>query len=147
MQTRQMNAVEVTGLKIRTNNMQELHPDTGKIGKLWERFFTEIYPYLGEQPQLYGVYTNYYSDGSGEFDVIAGTSETLEHVDCVTLGISAGRYLIFTAQGKMPMVAFKLWLKVLEYFDQEDCPYERAFTTDFESYKSMNELEIAIAIK
>ncbi|EEY45345.1 bacterial transcription activator [Vibrio cholerae] len=55
--------------------------------------------------------------------------------------------MTFSATGEMPQVVIELWGDVWRYFGSESCPYKRAYTTDFEYYKSASEVEISIAIK
>ncbi|HFG1933513.1 TPA: AraC family transcriptional regulator, partial [Vibrio cholerae] len=51
------------------------------------------------------------------------------------------------ATGEMPQVVIDLWNEVWNYFASEHCPHERAYTTDFEYYKSANSVEISIAVR
>ena len=44
-----------------------------KIAGLWQQFYTDIAPNLTPSSQVYGVYTHYESDVTGEFDVFACT--------------------------------------------------------------------------
>lgn len=47
----------------------------------------------------------------------------------------------------MPQTVISLWEKIWDFFSSADCAYSRAYTTDFEYYKSESEVEISIAIK
>ncbi len=149
MQTRKIEGFEVTGISGRTTNENEMNPATAKIGPLWEAFFADVAPKLSEKSHVYGVYTNYETDWTGAFDVLV-CSDTLQagdFADSVKGKIEAGQYLVFTAKGKMPQIVIELWEEILKYFDSESCSHQRAYTTDFEYYKSENEVEIYIALK
>ena len=47
----------------------------------------------------------------------------------------------------MPQVVIETWSQIWDYFSNADTGYQRAFTTNFEIYKSPTEIEIYIAIK
>ena len=149
MRVHEIIGFEVTGFITRTTNADEVDSSTAKIEKLWQQFYSNAAPMLNLESKIYGIYTNYESDFSGAFDIIAGSdtfsSETL--ADAVKVKIAGGRYITFCATGEMPSTVINLWLDVWNYFAHEDCVYKRAYTTDFEYYKSANEVEISIAIK
>ncbi len=136
----------INGLKIRTKNTAEINPDTQKIAPLWERFFEEIVPTVSTGTFMYGVYSNYESDASGEFDVLAGVEglEEGEGMDSVT--IEAGRYLKFSVKGEMPQAIIDAWGKIWVYFEDPSIDERRAYETDFEVYKSAYEAEIYIGV-
>jgi predicted transcriptional regulator YdeE len=145
----EVNSINVTGLVVRTTNADEMNQSTAKIGSLWENFYKNASPNLSENSKVYGLYTNYESDAAGAFDVVA-CSDTLspEVLDgSVKFQISAGKYLKFSAKGEMPQVVINLWGEIWEYFNSDGCSHERAYTTDFECYKSESEVEIFIALK
>ncbi|MCE0495452.1 GyrI-like domain-containing protein [Vibrio salinus] len=145
----EVTGFDVTGFAIRTTNADEMNPSTAKIGDLWAKFYANAMPELNEKSKVYGVYTNYESDFSGAFDVIACSDTVLpEKVsDSVRAGVVSGQYVRFSATGEMPQVVIDLWGEVWRYFGSENCAHERAYTTDFEYYKSANEIEIFIAVK
>ncbi|MGO4095949.1 GyrI-like domain-containing protein [Vibrio cholerae] len=144
-----MNGFEVSGFIIRTNNADEITTSTAKIRDLWVRFYENAAPNLNEESKVFGLYTNYESDFTGAFDVIA-CSDTLSPEllpDSVQVTVASGKYVTFSATGEMPQVVIELWGDVWRFFGSESCPYKRAYTTDFEYYKSASEVEISIAIK
>lgn len=144
-----MNGFDVSGFIIRTNNADEITTSTAKIRDLWVRFYENAAPNLNEESKVFGLYTNYESDFTGAFDVIA-CSDTLSPEilpDSVQVTVASGKYVTFSATGEMPQVVIELWGDVWRYFGSESCPYKRAYTTDFEYYKSASEVEISIAIK
>ncbi|HGS4803246.1 TPA: GyrI-like domain-containing protein, partial [Vibrio cholerae] len=67
--------------------------------------------------------------------------------DSVQVTVASGKYVTFSATGEIPQVVIELWGDVWRYFGSGSCPYKRAYTTDFEYYKSASEIEISIAIK
>ncbi|GEM77406.1 GyrI-like domain-containing protein [Vibrio sagamiensis] len=149
MNISEVNGFEVTGFAIRTTNADEVDPSTAKIGELWAKFYTNAAPKLNEKSKVFGIYTNYESDFTGVFDVIA-CSDTLSPEilpDSVKVNVISGKYVTFSASGEMPQVVIDLWGKVWNYFSSENCLYERAYTTDFEYYKSAHEVEISIAVR
>ncbi|MBC5830881.1 GyrI-like domain-containing protein [Vibrio metschnikovii] len=149
MNLQKINALKVSGISVRTTNVHEMDLSTSKISYAWEKFNEDMYPLLSPVSKVYGLYTHYSSDFRGEFDVIACASNIdptgLEH--SVTSEIKSGVYLVFKRKGHMPQVVSDLWQEVWRYFSSVDCTHTRAYTTDFEYYKSNNEVEIFIAIK
>lgn len=133
------------GFTVRTKNVDEMNPTTAKIGPCWNRFFTEIAPSLELNSKMYGLYSNYESDASGEFDVTACTNQKINDSKPVT--IKKGKYLVFSAKGEMPQVVIETWGEVWNYFTRSDREHERAYVTDFEFYKSGDEVEVYIGIK
>jgi len=139
----------VKGIKVRTKNADEMSSDTSKISGLWQRFYVDVAPRLGKEASVLGVYCNYESDFTGEFDVVAGSdmleSDVASDFDSIT--IQAGRYLVFEGKGSMPQAVIYTWSRIWEYFSSSEPEYIRAYTTDFELYKSDSEIQIFIAIK
>jgi len=137
----------IVGLKVRTKNEDEMNPETAKIGALWQNFFTNIMPTLGETPPpLYGVYTNYESDAMGMFDVLVGAQEVEQTKDRVSIALEEGRYLCFKAKGELPQAVIETWGEIWAYFADENSQEKRAYKTDFEKYISQDEAEIYIGI-
>ena len=144
-----VDSFDVTGIAVRTDNASETDPTTAKIASLWEQFYSELAPKLDQKARVFGLYTHYESDHTGLFDVVA-CSDSLAPLDSHDLSrfqIHSGDYLVFRGTGEMPKVVFDLWSQVWEYFSVAECEHKRAFTTDFELYKSHNEIEIYIAIE
>lgn len=138
----------VTGIKTRTNNKNEISGSQAKIGELWQQFYEKIADKLTEKSSVYGVYSGYESDHKGDFDVIVAANElSVEQPELHQIEVQEGDYLVFSANGKMPEVVIELWNNIWQYFESENCQHVRAFTTDFEFYKSPAEIEIYIAIR
>lgn len=151
MQVVEIKSFTVHGLSVRTKNVNEMQPATAKIGPLWGDFFQHIIPKLKEGALSYGVYSQYESDFNGEFTVLAGADSASvidvadrEGLDSVV--IASGTYLVFSKKGVMPQAVIEAWGDVWKYFSDENCAHQRAYTTDFESYVSMDEVNIYIAI-
>lgn len=146
-------ALEVAGIAIRTNNASERDPATARIPGLWKRFFGENI--AGQIPNgkpgaaPLGVYTDYESDHTGPYSLIAGLEtsapEPVPH-GMRRLTIPAGRYLVFTAAGPMPQALIAGWMHIWSYFST-DTRYRRAYTADFERYAGPERVEIHIAVK
>lgn len=140
---------QIQGLSIRTNNATEMQPETGKIGQLYDTFGQQVMVDYEKGANLYGVYYNYESDHNGDFSVLVGSTAdrltTTAKLELVTL--QAGNYLVFSSKGSMPQTVIDLWGTIWNYFSDGKAEYERAYTTDFERYIGVDEVEIYIAIK
>ncbi|MBY7660201.1 GyrI-like domain-containing protein [Vibrio cyclitrophicus] len=149
MKVETIEAVKAYGFSVRTTNQDEVDPTKAKIGQLWQGFFDQAFPKLTPDSKVYGVYTNYESDFTGEFDVIACanalTDQDLNNL--IETKIEAGKYLTFSAEGELPQAVIDLWGEVWTYFNSPDCSHVRTYTTDFECYKGETEVEISIAIQ
>ena len=138
----------IQGLSTRTNNSNEFDPKTSKIGKLHHTFDTQVTVNYKEGARVYAIYYDFASDMHGDYTVLAGTDTvestqtTLEEVHTVE-----GEYLCFKAKGEVPAIVFEAWQKVWDYFQDAKLEAQRAYTTDFEYYKSTDEIEIYISMK
>lgn len=149
-----MNLVDVTsktinGLQIVTDNATEMDPDKGKIGPLWQTFDNEVPVDYKNGERVYGVYSNYESDHTGKFSVLAGFDgrSLPSNVSLKQITIPAGKYLVFTHKGEMPQIAIDAWTEVWQYFANPQAEYQRMFSTDFEYYPYGNEIAVHIAVK
>lgn len=142
-------ATEINGIQVRTSNHIEMSDDNGRIASLWGRFERQIAPQLKQGSRVFGVYSDYESDLNGQFDVLAGTDQKGLEVDSdlASRPIQAGRYLVFPARGELPMSVVVAWQDVWAYFQRNDCPYQRAYTTDFELYTAKDNAELYIAVR
>lgn len=134
----------IRGVQTRTQNADEMNPETQKIAPLWDKFYTEIMPTLKEGTALYGVYHHYESDAGGMFDVLAGSEQEGDDLASVTL--QEGRYLKFPVKGEMPQAMIDAWGQVWAYFDDPSIDERRAYETDFEHYLSEDEADIYIGV-
>lgn len=137
---------EVRGLAVRTKNADEMNQQTAKIGGVWQKFYETVAPNLKDGTTIFGVYYDYESDATGEFNVLAGTDAVENMAELETIKIQAGNYLLFTNQGEMPQVVIDTWSEVWNYFSSADAKQTRAYTTDFERYRGPDEIEIYIAV-
>ena len=135
-----IESFSISGLKIRTNNALEAS-SAGKIPALWGQFYSsQTMPAV----LVYGVYSDYESDASGDFTVTAGTKcAELAKSD---ISIKAGTYLVFPASGPMPAAIIDAWKAVWEHFSHPQS-YERSYETDFEEYSGQDSARICIGIK
>lgn len=139
----------VYGLKTRTKNADEMNPSTAKMSELWQSFYSQLGSSLKNASRIYGVYTNYESDMNGSFDVYAGTDllDNSSEKNLTNVSIQKGKYLVFSSKGEMPQAVITAWTEIWNYFSSPTCPYQRAYTTDFEFYKTDREVEVFIAVK
>lgn len=146
------------GISVRTTNLAETSFETAKLGRLWQKFYQNHVEHLSEGEDIYGVFHNYESeDLVGAFDVVASWN-TANHEDndkssaeLVTVTIPAGKYLVFTEEGRMPNTVMNAWEKAWEYFHNPDCAHTRTFNVDFEHYIGGNleygQLDLYIGIE
>ena len=122
MKTTQVKSKTITGLQVRTKNEDEMNPEVAKIGALWQNFFANIMPTLGETPPpLYGVYSNYESDAHGEFDVLVGAEEVVQTKERASVTLKESKYLCFKAKGELPQSVIETWGEIWAYFSDENC--------------------------
>lgn len=139
---------EIFGFSARTNNENEMNPGAGKIPGLVEKFDTSTSVNYQEGARVYSVYYDYETDASGCYSVLVGADDIESSTgELASVKIKEGNYLVFSARGQVPQILFETWSEIWNYFSRQDCPYSRAFTTDFEFYKNQNHIEIHIAIK
>ncbi|WP_085297460.1 GyrI-like domain-containing protein [Cognaticolwellia mytili] len=147
MLLKDFQSTNILGLSIRTSNQDEMIPSEAKIGDLWAQFYSEYGGKLTEKSNVYGVYTDYASDFNGQYSVYAA-ADTLDASDeLIALTLSAGKYLVFSAQGEIPGSVIALWKHIWHYFSSGETAHERAYTTDFEHFKSATSVDIYIALK
>lgn len=142
-----MEEKKINGLITRTKNKDEMIPEKSKIATLWKSFDGKVLVDYKNGSRVFGVYYNYESDANGEFSVLAGSDQPDENNDLSTISIPAGKYLVFEAKGEMPQVVIDTWGEIWNYFSSGKAEYEREYSTDFEYYKSGNEIEVCIAVK
>lgn len=143
-----VNEKNIFGLVERTNNKSEMNPQTGKIASLVERFDASVSVNYRNGARVFTVYSEYETDASGDYSVLVGTDKVeSSRVELESVKIQEGNYLVFSAQGQIPNIVFDTWFEIWSYFENKNCPHIRGYTTDFEFYKSQNEIEIHIAIQ
>ena len=135
------NEIKLVGLTTRTNNHNEMNPETGKIGGMVGEFFGNQWASKitnRKNPDVtLSVYTEYASDEHGDYTYFIGEEVSdFDHVpkDMKTLIIPASRYQKFTTpSGKMPDVVIQAWQKIWA-MTSEDFGGKRAYQADFEVY-------------
>jgi predicted transcriptional regulator YdeE len=149
--------MHVVGIEVRTKSALEANPATARIADLWNRFFhdkvSEKIAHREDASAVLGVYTNYESDHTGFYTLIVGVQ--VQNAKAIPTGmvgvtIPAAEYLVFSAPGKIPDAIIAAWGRVWDHFAQSSA-LERAFTTDFELYRTGStgetSAEIYVAIK
>ena len=137
----------VSGISTVTNNEFEMSEENGKIAQLWEEYFAkDVYKKTFDKANndfMFGVYSDYESDASGNYKVTVGVEVTKPKNAIV---IEDKKYLVFTKKGELPMVVVELWEEIWDYFEKNN-EYERSFEIDFEKYTKEDEIEIYVSIK
>ena len=133
-------AIVCKGISTRTTNNAEISHDTAKLGRLWQKFYQNHKEHLSEGEDSYGIFHNYESDDLvGAFDVVAGWKVDSEQEqqstgNLVTVNIPAGKYLVFSEEGRMPNTVMNAWEKAWTYFNDRTCEHVRTYNVDFEHY-------------
>jgi predicted transcriptional regulator YdeE len=142
-----IDSKSIFGLVLRTSNATELDPKTAQIAQFVQEVDREVKINYREGRRAYSVYHNYESDMSGEFDILMGSDEIEYSTQPLrTVTIEAGHYLEFEAEGEMPEMVIELWMQIWAYFSSDTCKYKRRYTTDFEYYKTANQVSVFIAV-
>lgn len=149
---RQVETFRVAGIGVRTSNAAEASAATARLGLLWGRFFSEGIPgkvarRVLDSP-IFGVYSEYVSDLNGEYSVTAGVAvepDPTEGDEFQYVDVAGGEYLVFEGKGPMPQVVIETWKTVWDYFS-EATTFKRAYITDFELYRGMDEVAIHISV-
>ena len=150
LKRQQIESFTVSGVQVRTTNAAEHKPDTAKIGPMWGQFFgkelAETIPGKSAHSPIYGVYSAYESDASGQFDVTAGVAVKKPAENFKSIVIDAGDYLVFEAQGPMPEAVISTWGKVWSFFEANP-QIQRRYATDFEAYTGPEAVSIYIGVR
>lgn len=138
----QLSEIKLIGLKIRTNNQDEMDPSKSKIGPLagsyWSNDTASVFQHRSSAGMTYSVYTEYESDETGEYTYFIGEQvDSFEGQDLeafATLTIPASDYAKFTTEpGAMPDVVISAWMKIWKMTDA-DFGGKRKYIADFEVY-------------
>lgn len=133
----------VTGLSIRTKNSDEFNPETAKLPGLWQQFLNTD---LVNNPNIYGVYSNYVSDVNDFYTVTVGVDLKNVEAHSSSVVIREGNYLAFNGQGPIPAAVVETWQKIWSFFESNS-EYERSYVSDFEQYNSPEDVTIYIGVK
>jgi len=148
----EVDAKTIAGMSLRTNNGRESNPEKATIPTMWKNFFEyNVMAAIPKQirPQVvYGVYYNYESDSTGDYDLLIGlqSAATEKPANLNLVEIKSGKYLVFKVQEASPEGIKETWAAIEGYFETEST-YRRAFTTDFEVYRGQSDIAIYIAVK
>ncbi len=141
-QKTQLPMITLVGLTARTNNANEMNPNTSKIGVLagsyWKNQVAQEIQHRAKPGVTYAVYTDYESDEHGDYTYFIGEAvdslqdQNLEKFKTMT--IPAGHYTKFTTEpGKMPEVVISAWQKIWA-MKENDLGGKRNYVADFEVY-------------
>jgi predicted transcriptional regulator YdeE len=133
--------IKLVGLTARTNNKNEMNPQTSKIDKLAGRYWSNNIAAQISSRKNAGVtlsaYTDYESNEHGDYTYFIG--EEVNSFDNIPsefqkLIIPASKYQKFTTlPGKMPAVVINAWQKIWG-MSPADMGGKRTYQTDFEIY-------------
>jgi predicted transcriptional regulator YdeE len=143
-----LESLRITGLRTRTCNADEMQAGTARLGMLWSDFAHRLAPQLLPHSVVYGVYHHYESDAHGAYDVIAGSPSLADSAPAglAQVTLAPGQYLVFEAQGVMPLAVLQAWSAVWAHFADPACVHRRAFTTDFERYDALDRVSVCVAL-
>lgn len=133
--------IKLVGLKVRTNNKNELGSLEGKIFPCVQQYFHQQLfnkiPNRKNPGTTLCVYTEYESDHKGDYTYFIGEAvDSFDGVpeDLQTLIIPTQNYIKFTTEpGAMPGVLTEAWTSILGMSPKE-LGGKRAYRADFELY-------------
>ena len=158
MQKQKTSLTELTlvGLAMRTNNQDEMNPQTAKIGNKIAEYFEDQanhgIQHRSKPGVTYCAYTEFESDEHGEYTYFIGEAvdsldgQDLENYKAIT--IPAGSYQKFTTEpGQMPNIVISAWQEIWQ-MNTDDFEGVRRYHTDFEIYdeRAANPNEAAVDI-
>lgn len=133
--------IKLIGLSVRTNNKDEMNPQTSKIGDLmgryWEQNLAAQIPNRKNPGVTLSVYTEYDSNEHGDYTYFLGEEvDAFENIPnhFQTLIIPASKYQKFTTPaGQIPGVIINAWQQIWQ-MTSDDFGGNRAYQADFELY-------------
>jgi predicted transcriptional regulator YdeE len=133
--------IKLVGLKVRTNNKNEIEPLEGKIFPYVHKYFNQNIaakiPNRKKPGTTFCAYTEYESDHTGDYTYFIG--EEVTSFDEIPAGlekftIQPQHYSKFTTEsGAMPDVVRNAWKKIWQLTDKE-LGGQRRYHADFEIY-------------
>lgn len=152
--------IKLVGLSVRTNNKNEMDPQTAKIaelaGQFWNQNVASQIMNRKNPGVTLSVYTEYDSNEHGDYIYFIG--EEVSSFGNIPNGlreliIPAAKYQKFTTpSGEMPEVVIHAWQQIWK-MTADDLGGERAYSADFEVYDerahtpASTSLDIYIGIK
>lgn len=136
-----LEEIKLVGLKVRTNNKNELGSLEGKIFHCVQHYFQQQLfnqiPNRKNPGTTLCVYTEYETDHTGDYTYYIGEAVTSFDglpKDLETLTIPAQNYTKFTTKpNSMPNVLTDAWTHILK-MSPKDLNGHRAYRADFEVY-------------
>lgn len=128
------------GVSVRTNNAQEMNPETAEIGGLVARYYEEQVAHsLAHRVSpgiTYVVYTHFDSDEHGDYTCFIGEAvdplKAQASEDLDTLRIAASTYAKLTVgPGQMPAMVIAAWQRIWA-MSPADLGGKRTYRADFE---------------
>ena len=138
----ELGELMLVGLTARTNNANEMNPNTSKIGALagsyWESQVANGFQNRTNPGVTYSIYTEYESDEHGEYTYFIGeVVVSLDNQDLSqfqTLVIPKSSYQKFTtAPGEIPNIVISSWQEIWG-MNESDFGGRRQYIADFEVY-------------
>lgn len=139
-----LEAFSLVGSKIRTSNSN----NGNDIGSHWHTAFQN--PALlaitdKKSGMPFGLYANYESDHTGEFDHLVAFDGVSSDDSLDTVNIHESDYLVFDASGEQPNGVINTWGEIWSYFKNHS-EITRTYHADFEKYISETEVAIYIGV-
>ncbi len=136
-----LQTIQLVGITARTNNANEMNPETGKIPAMIQKYFhgglSEKILNRKNPGTTFCAYTNYESDVTGDYTYFIGEEVTsIEEIPdgFKTLTIPAQNYAKFTNKpGPMPAVCIGMWQNIWA-MKPSDLGNGRSYIADFEVY-------------
>ena len=137
-----LGELKLVGLKLRTNNKNEMHAETAKIGEqasfYWQNQVANHIKHRVHPGVTYAVYTEYESDEHGDYSYFIGevvdsfTDQDLTQFSTLTIPVS--HYQKFTTQpGKIPDIVIAAWQNIWA-MTERDLGGQRQYIADFEVF-------------
>lgn len=133
--------IKLIGITVRTNNKNEMDPQTSKIGELVGHYFGQNIaaqiPNHANPGVTLSVYTDYDSNEHADYTYFIG--EEVSSFDNIPsnlekITIPATKYAKFTTPvGKMPEVVINAWQEIWK-MRSSDLGGDRAYIADYELY-------------
>ncbi len=150
-----LGEIKLVGIKVRTNNQNELNQLSAKISPCVQRYFHqqlfEKIPNRKNPETTFSAYTEYESDYTGEYTYFIGEEVTsIDHMpeELATLIVPPQNYVKFTTEsGPMPDIVVQAWQKIWQMSSQT-LGGTRHYHTDFELYdeRAMNHQKVILDV-
>jgi len=149
-----MPEIRLVGIKIRTNNQDELNYELGRIFPCVQKYFhsqvADIISNRVRQGSTFCVYTEYQVNNRNEYSFFIGeevSSFSCLHKGLETCVIPPQSYAKFSVSGTMPSIVVDSWHKIW-LMSEKKLGGKRTYIADFEIYdeKSFYDKEVAFDI-